>query len=452
MAKDMTKGKPLPMVIQFALPMMAGAAFQQLYSVVDMIVVGNAIGSRALAAIGATASITFMATSLVMGLTNGASVIASRFFGADEKDNLRKAFGASLYISLMAAILLAAVGWFGVGFLLRLLNTPEEIIADAELYAKICIGGGFGMMLYNCVTSLLRAVGDSRTPLIFLVISSVLNILLDVVFVLVLRLGIGAVAIATVIAQCFSAAACMIHMMKRYGFFRLTKADFRVPVKTIGMILAIGLPMCLQSLLLSIGDMTIASVVNSAGTDVVAAFATGSRIMYFVMMFCMQLAMAFSVFAGQNIGAKDIERIRRGFRDTVCVMLGMSLVMGVVILLSGDFLIRTFISSQDAHLEAIIPLAKSMLRVYAPSFVLLGAIWLYNYTLRGMGDVLVPFLSSMVELVMKVSLSIVLFRAFGHIGIWFANPIGWALGLIPSVVRFHTGGWRKLAKQTAQWQ
>ena len=447
----MTSGKPLRLIIRFALPMLAGAVFQQLYNVIDMLVVGNAVGSRALAAIGATSSTTFLAMSLAMGLTNGFTVVASRYFGAKDTVMLRKTLAASIYISFISIVILAIVGWFGAEPLMRLLNTPGDIRADAILYVKICIGLSAGMVLYNCASSMLKAVGDSRTPLFFLIFSSILNVLLDLLFVLAFGMGVAGVAIATVISQFISAAACMVYMYKHFDIFRLTKADFKISRDVLGAlasILKIGLPMSLQSLLLSIGDMTITGVVNSAGTDVVAAYATGGRIMQFVMMFCMQIAMAFSVFAGQNIGAKQTERIKRAFRETTCIVALMSLCMTGIIFLFGDKFINLFISSNDTHINAIIPLARSMLRVYASFYIFLGAIWLYNFALRGMGDVLIPFISGFVELIMKVTLSIILFRFFGHMGIWFANPIGWVLGLVPSVIRFHSGGWMKLTEKT----
>jgi len=441
----MTRGKPLSEIVRFALPMMAGAVFQQLYSIMDMLVVGNAVGSRALAAVGATASTTFLAMSLVMGLSNGFTVVASRFFGAKDTAMLRKTFGASLYLSLISAAILGVGGWFGAEPLMRLLNTPEDIFADAVLYVKICIGCSAGMVMYNCAGAMLRAVGDSRTPLIFLIFSSILSVLLNLLFVLVFGMGVAGVAISTVISQCVSAAACMVYMHKRLDIFRLTKEDLRVPPEIVRMLLKIGLPISLQSLLLSIGDMTITGVVNSAGTDVVAAYAAGGRIMHFVMMFCMQLATAFSVFAGQNIGAKQADRIKQAFRQAVGIMLLMSLCMTGIIFALGDWLTGLFISSSDAHITTILSHAGSMLQVYASFFVFLGLIWLYNFALRGMGDVLIPFVSGLIELVAKVSLSIVLFRYFGPTGIWFANPVGWVLGLIPAAVRFHSGGWMKLS-------
>jgi len=327
---------------------------------------------------------------------------------------------------------------------MRLLNTPADIFADAVMYVRICVGLSAGMVFYNCAASMLRAVGDSRTPLIFLILSSILSVLLNLLFVLGFSMEVAGVALATVIAQFVSAAACFTYIFKRFDIFRLTKADLKIPLGIYGSILKIGLPISFQSLLLAVGDMTITGVVNSAGTDVVAAFATGNRLMQFVMMFCMQLAMAFSVFAGQNIGAKQTDRIKSGFRDTAIITVLLSLCMAGVIFVFGDRLIGLFISSDDAHINEIIPLARSMVRVYASFYVFLGSIWLYNSTLRGMGDVLIPFVSGIMELITKVALSITLFRVFGHIGIWFANPVGWVLGLIPSVIRFHSGGWMKL--------
>lgn len=447
MIKDMTDGRPLKTVLKFALPMIVGAIFQQLYNVIDMFIVGNAVGSRALAAVGATGSATFFALALVMGTTTGFSAVTAQYFGAKDFDNVRKSFTSAIYITLASIVILTFAGIYGAEPLMRLLQTPEDIRPDAVLYLRICVGASAGQIIYNGVTAILRAVGDSRTPLIFLIISSILNVVLDIFFVWVLHMGVAGVAIATVLSQSLSAAACVVYMFKRFEIFHLKKEDFRFHTDSMLLISQIGLPAAFQSILLAIGDMTITRVVNTFGTDVVAAYATGSRIMQFSMMFCMTIAQAFSVFAGQNLGARKIDRIRRGFREICLVVAGLSLVMTAGVFVFCDPLVRFFISSSDTHLEAIAAIARVNLRITASFYIFLGLIWLYNHTLRSMGEVMIPFVSGMTELVLKVGLSILLSRWFGYVGIWFAQPIGWVLGLAPSLVRYHSGGWIKRSER-----
>lgn len=444
---DMTNGRPLKLILRLVLPMLAGTVFQQLYNVVDMLIVGKAVGSRALAAVGATGAATFFALAMVTGLTNGFTAVTAQYFGAKDLHNIRKTFVSTIYISIVCIVLLAAVGIFGAEPLLRLLNTPDDIIHDSTLYLQICIGGSVGLIIYNGISATLRALGDSRTPLIFLILTSLLNVLLDLLFVLVFDMAVVGVAIATVTAQCVSAAACLVYLLKRYDILRPVKGDFRPYFPTIGLILKIGLPIGLQTLLLSVGDMTITGMVNLFGTDVVAANATGHRILEFSMMFCMNLAMAFAVFAGQNLGAQRIDRIKSGFKETLWMVTALCIVMTVLVFAFGDTLVRFFISDTDTHIDAVVSFARINLRITASFYLFLGLIWLYNYALNGMGDVLIPFISGMTELVLKVGLSIMLGNIFGYTGIWFAMPAGWVLGLIPSIIRFHTGGWARKAKR-----
>jgi len=218
MTIDMTTGPPLRKIVRFSLPMMAGALFQQLYNIVDMMVVGNAIGSRALAAIGVTFSVTFLAMSLSIGLTTGFTAVVSQYFGAKDGAMVRRSVSASVWISFACAALLASAGIFGAEPLMRLLGTPDDIFFDAVLYLKICVGGSIGTVFFNSSAALLRAVGDSRTPLIFLVVASILSALLSLLFILVFGMGVAGAAFATVIAQCLSAAACVAFMVKNSKF------------------------------------------------------------------------------------------------------------------------------------------------------------------------------------------------------------------------------------------
>jgi putative MATE family efflux protein len=442
---NMTNGKPIPILLRFALPMLVGSVFQQLYSIVDMLVVGNIIGSRALAAIGASGAASFLAWAVVIGMTTGFTAVISRCFGGNDHASLKKAIAATLYISIVIILIFILVGLFGARPLLRLLNTPEDILADAVLYFQICmVGGSVGMVMYNSAAAILRAVGDSRTPLMFLIVASVLSMLLDLLFIMGFGMGVEGAAIATVIAQCLSAVACVWYMVRRFSIFRMHKSDWQVHGQTLAAILKIGLPVVLQTMLLAAGDMTIAAVVNSFGADVTAAYATASRIMMTVMMLGMNLAMAFAVFAGQNLGAGNFARIRQGFRDTIKIMLAMSLLMTALVFMFGDAWVGFFISGADAHLDSVLAVARGAMRIPALFYMFLGAIWLYNHTLRGMGDVVVPFVSGMLELVCKVGLSVAFAFLFGYAGVWFAMPIGWVIGIVPSVVRFHGGKWERV--------
>jgi putative MATE family efflux protein len=441
--KDFTSGNIAKQMVLFAMPMLVGGIVQQLYSMLDMFIVGNIEGSRQLAAIGAGDSPAFFARAIVIGVCTGFSAVTAKNFGANNLPMLRKVTASALYISLAAAIILVFGGIFGAGHIMALMRTPDDIMAEAVLYLQITIGASLGMVFYNTAAALLRGVGDSKMPLVFLIAAFLVNIPLTLLFVAWLGLGVAGAAAASVIAQALSAAACWIFMFKKYEFFRLALEDAVPNLESMWQILRIGIPVGLQSLLMAAGDMTIASVVNGFGTDVVAAYVTGNRIMLNAMFLTMYVAMAHAVFAGQNLGAKEIGRIRRGFKETAVLITALSIIIAVVVFVFGDVFVRLFIADADAYIEEIIPIARQFLRIGTVFYISLGLIWLYNYTLTGMGEVIAPFISSICELAAKVGGSLILSQLFGYVGIWFANPIGWMLGLVPSVIWYHMGRWAK---------
>lgn len=449
MTNDMTKGPPLRLIVKFAVPMLIGGVFQLFYNLIDMLIVGQVNGSRDLAAIGATAAATFFMLSVTMGLTTGFAIVMSQFFGAKRWRMVRTTLASAIYISAVCALVLALAGIFGSRPLMRVLQTPADIIDSAALYLQICIGGSLGFVVFNASSAILRAVGDSRTPLYFLILSSVLNVLLDLLFVLTFGMGVKGVAIATVIAQVISAACCVVYTLRRYPMFRLTRADMRFSKSNVTMIAKIGLSMGLQGFFLAIGDMTIAGVVNSFGTDVVAAYATGGRVQQFALLLLFTITEAFAVYAGQNLGARQFDRIRDGHKKIAAVIIGLCVLAALIMFGFGGVFVRLFISANDPHLDEIVGIAKGFLRVSSCFYPFLGMILLFNNTMRGIGDALYPLISGIVEIVLKIGLAIGLGLAFGYVGVWFASPAGWVLGILPSCIRYYRGGWEKLADKIA---
>lgn len=444
---DMTQGKALKPILLFTIPMLIGAFFQQFYNIIDMLIVGNAEGSRALAAIGATASTTFFLLSLTMGLSSAFTTVLSQFFGAKREDKVKTTLVSSMYITFACIVILMVCGIFGAQPLMKLLQTPSDIIEEAVIYVQICIGGCAGLLIYNGVSAILRAVGDSKTPLYFLILSSLLNVVLDLLFVWQFKMGVAGVGIATVLAQSISGVLCVVYMFWKYPIFRIGKADLAPDTENIRMIVRIGVPMGIQMILCSIGEMVISAIVNGFGTDVVAAFATCNRVQQFATIMYLNISQAFAVFAGQNLGAQKIERIKSAFKSVTLVTVLSCFISTALIFMFGDQLIRWFISDGDSHIEAIVEIGRGNLRIGSCFYVFLGLIWLYNNTLRGMGDIAIPLASGMVELVAKVALSFLLAIPFGYVGVWFANPIGWALGLILPMIRYHNGSWMTLSNK-----
>lgn len=437
----MTRGNPLHLIVSFTIPMLLGGVCQQFYNLIDMLIIGNANGSRDLAAIGATASPLFFILCFAMGLTVAFSIVIAQHFGANNLRLVRRTFVSAIYVTAAATVCLSLVGIFGARPLMRLLQTPDDIIDGAVIYIQICVGGGAGLLVYNGAAAVLRGVGDSRTPLYFLVLSSLLNVLLDLLFVLVFGMGVAGVAIATVIAQTVSAAACVWYTLHRYAFFRIGRADLVPNRKNITDVLRIGISMGLQGLFLSIGDMVVAGMVNSFGTDVVAAYATGNRIQQIATLVFFTLSEAFAVYVGQNLGAREVGRIRAGFKRVAVIVLALSLVSAALVFVGGDMLVRWFISKDDPHLADILAIACDLIRITACFYPFLGLIYLYNNTLRGMGEVWIPLASGLMELIGKIGLGLYLGWYYGYFALWFAIPIGWVTGMIPSMLRYHMGGW-----------
>ncbi|MBP1916382.1 MATE family efflux transporter [Lederbergia galactosidilytica] len=445
MIKDMTEGHPLKLIFAFTVPMLIGGLFQQFYNVTDSLIVGNFVGSRALAAVGATGSTLFFMLSLTLGLTNAFSIVMSQYFGAKNEQMVRKTLVSSIYITIVCTIILSLFGIFGARPLMILLKTPADIIDDATIYIQICIGGGVGLFVYNGAAAVLRAVGDSRTPLYFLILSSVLNVLLDLLFVIVFGMGVTGVAIATVIAQIISAILCILYIYKTFFIFRVSKSEWQPHWGNIGLISKIGLPMGLQSLLISVGEMVVSGVVNTFGTNAVAAYTTGLRVQQFATLAYFNIAQAFATFAAQNLGAKKTDRIEDAFKKVAFISIILSVISSIAIFFFGDSIVSWFIADDDAYRDIIIKMSTEFLVISAYFFPFLGLIWLYNNTLRGMGEVPIPLISSIVELVSKIGLSLILGMMFGYLGVWYAGPIGWALGLIPSFIEYHRKRWHRLA-------
>ena len=442
----MTSGPPFRQIARFALPMLVGGIFQLFYNLIDMVIVGRMNGSRELAAIGATASATFLILSVTLGLATACSIVMAQHFGAGNLRMVRTTLTSAIYISLACAAAMTAAGFLASRPLMRLLQTPPEILDEAVGYMRICVGlGGLGVVVYNSSSAVLRAVGDSRSPLCFLILSSVLNVVLDVVLVAGFDRGVTGAAEATVISQAVSALAAVVFIARRYPMFRLSRADFAPNWSNIRMICRIGVSLGLQGLFIAIGEMTILGVVNGFGADVVAAYSTALRVQQVAILIYFTLTEAFAVFAGQNLGARKFDRIRDGFRKVTAALMALCLIIAAAIFTWGDLCVRLFISAADPRLDTIVAIAGGYLRVATCLYPFLGLIIIHNNTLRGVGDTLYPLISGIVELFAKGGLALLFGYWFGYFGVWFAAPIGWILGLIPPAVRYHRGGWEKLA-------
>ena len=428
---DMTQGEPARLLVLFAIPMLIGGIFQLMYNMTDTLVVGRFASVDALAAIGATGSTTSLIMMLGQGLTNAVSVVISQAEGAGRQDRMKSCVAHAVYLVLAGSLVLGLASFFGARPFLTLLGTPENILEDAVAYVQITGGLSIALTAYNGVAAVLRAIGDSKTPLYFLILCSLLNVVLDLVFVIAFHGGVPGVAIATVISQAVSVVLCVFYMVRRYPRLRPDAASFRFDGKIIREYLSIGLPMCFQSGVLCVGMFVITAVINSFGSDIVAAYTIGGKVEQLATLSFSNLAFSFSVYAGQNYGARLYRRIGEGLKKGLLIIVGLTILSSAVMLLFARPLAQIFLEEDVA---AVLDGAVAMIRTEACFFWALGIIWAVNSTLRGMGLVHIALVSSIVELVCKIGISVTLSQVIGSAGIWVAAPSGWVLGLIPSLI------------------
>lgn len=437
MTKDMTVGSPFKTIIYFSIPMLIGEIFQQFYGVADTIIIGKFVGSRALASIGATTSTMFFFLSFAIGFTNAFSIVMGQFFGAKNESMIKITFINSIFVTLFSSLLLLIFGMFFSRPLMLLLKTPPDIIDNSVLYLKICIGLSFGQLFYNGAASILRALGDSKTPLYFLILTTIINIILDLLFVALLKMNVLGAAIATVISQIMSAFLSILYIINKFPILKLNREDIVFNSSNLFMIIKIGVSMSIQAIFLSIGEMIISGVVNTFGTNVVASYTTGNRINQFASMAYFVVSEAFAVYTAQNFGACKFDRIKDGFKSIIILSLSLSIISAIIIFIFGDNLVRLFISSNDEYIDIIANICKGYLRISSLFYPFLAIILLYNNSVRAIGNALIPLISGITELAIKVGGSIFLSIPFGYVGVWFANPVGWAIGIIPTCIYFH---------------
>lgn len=431
---DMTQGNPLSLITTFALPLMLGNVFQQLYTVVDTAVVGKALGVGALAAMGATDWLGWMMVSLLQGLTQGFGILMAQAFGARDGDGLRKAVGASIVLSAVSAVVLLVGGQLAAVPVLRLLRTPEEILPVGVLYLRIIFGGVPINMAYNLFACILRSLGDGRTPLHAMVVASFVNIVLDLVFVLVFHWGIPGAAAATLIAQVCAAVFCLLRIRK-LPELKLKKSDFRLNWHLALRLLRLGFPVAFQNAIISIGGMIVQTVVNGFGVIFIAGFTATNKLYGVLEIAATSYGYAMTTYAGQNLGAGNIARIRKGQRSASAVCVAISLVIAGVMIGFGRGIVGMFISGTPEETAAAIEVAYLYLSIMAAALPTLYLLYTFRSTLQGVGNTVLPMVSGIAEFVMRTGAALLLPLIVGEVGIFYAEVLAWIgadLILIPS--------------------
>ena len=422
---DMTQGSPGRLILSFALPLMLGNVFQQLYTFVDTLVVGQALGVNALAALGASEWLTFLMFGSVQGLTQGFSVILSQKFGAGQEGELRRAVFQSALLSCVAAVFFTGLGQAALPVILTWLGTPEEIRGLTLLYLRFIYAGIPAAILYNTAAAILRAMGDSRTPLRAMTASSLCNIVLDVLFVWGLGWGIPGAAGATVIAQLLSGAYCLAGIRRIPGL-RLRREDCRADRELIMQELRLGLPLCLQNMITSFGGLVVQSVINGFGVLFIAGYTAANKLYGLLEIAASSYGYAMSSYSGQNMGAGKRERIGAGLRAANLIGTATAYLMSAVMILFGKQILSCFLSGDVATVEAALAIGFRFLYVLAIFFPLLYILYITRACVQGMGDGVFPMLSSAAQLIMRVGCALLLTRLIGESGVFFGEVMAWA--------------------------
>ena len=440
--RTLTEGREARVIWSFALPMLIGNVFQQLYNLTDAWVVGQFVGKEALAAVGASFSIIFLLVALIMGATMGSGIMVSQFYGAKDMEKVRRTLSTTYIYVFVASIAVTVIGLFAARPLLVLLRTPADVLPQATTYLMIMFAGMILMFGYNAFSAVLRALGDSRTPLYFLIIAVLANVGLDLLFVAVLGWGIAGAAWATVISQGIAFGASWIYMQSsRHEILRIDLRRMVFDRHLFAKSMRIGLPSAMQQTLVAMGFMALQRIVNGFGTDAVAAYTAAGRLDSFAGMPAMNFSMALITFVGQNLGANKPDRVRKGFIATLLMSGGLALATTLVMVFFKEPLIRIFNAD-----PAVVAIGSHYLLIVGSFYVLFSTMFISGSVPRGAGDTVFPMIVTLLALwVARIPLSIIMSRSMGTDGVWWSIPIAWALGTALNVGYYFTGRWRRMS-------
>ena len=434
---NMTEGEPLKLLAVFALPLLLGNLFQQAYNLADTMIVGKLIGSNALASVGATGSVSFLFFSVSNGIGSGGGIVTAQLFGAGQKDDVKRAIDNSAYIMFTAALIMGSVAFALVPTVLNFMGTPAEILPDSITYMRMTCASVPLVAVYNYAASMQRALGDSRTPLYFLIVSSVLNVGLDLLFVGVVGMGVFGAALATMLAQLLAGIGSLTYAVKTNEYFRIDTEHLRFDPEITKRAVRLGLPLALQWSMIAISTTALQRVVNTFGTVAVAAYTATNRLEQLVQQPYGSMSMALSNYAGQNWGAGKAARIREGLRKGFAAVGAFSVLMFVIMQLFGNNLIGMFVKNSDAD---VIAMGGRALRITSFFYLFLGLIYVTRGTLNGVGDAFFSFVNGVVEMAGRIFLPIIIL-GYTNIGvwcIWLTAGLTWMLAGISCLMRYRS--------------
>lgn len=434
--KDMTRGKPAKLLITFAIPLMLGNVFQQLYTVADTMIVGRALGVNALASLGSAGWLNWLVLGIIMGFANGFSILVSQTFGAGDRRGLHKAVTMTIVLLMGMSVVLTVLSLALTRPILELLNTPADIIEGAATYLYICFAGIVIVAGYNTFSAILRAMGDSRTPLIAMVIAAIINVVLDILFVMGFHWGIAGAAVATVIGQLFSCLYCLWALC-RIPVLNITKEDWKLDRDCIIKLFRLGLPMAFQNGIIAGGGLVVQWAINRYGVIFVAGYTATDKLYGILELAATSFGFSVATFAGQNLGAENYKRIRRGTHAGAKMAVLTSLVITAVMLIFGKYFVMMFIAEGTENAAEASQIAITYLRVMCSFLSILYLLHIYRSALQGMGDTVIPMISGMVEMVMRVGCVLILPEFLGRNGIFGAEVSAWTGAAILLIIAYY---------------
>lgn len=436
--RDLTTGKERNQIFKFALPMLVGNLFQQFYNIVDSIIVGNFINKEALAAVGASFPVIFTLISFVIGIGSGATIVISQYFGAKKFKEVSKTIDTILIFMFFVSIIISAIGLSFADGIFRLLLLPENLIPQAVEYFHVYIAGSFVFFGFYTISSILRGLGDSKTPLYFIVIATIFNVVLDLLFIIIFEWGIAGAAWATVISQGGAFITAVIYLNRKHEIIKFSFSSMVFDKEIFKKSLKIGLPTSFQQSFVALGMTALMGIVNQFGTNVIAAYSVAMRLNSLATLPAMNFGSALSMFVGQNLGAGKIERVKSGYVSTILMSISISIVVSLIMIFFGGSLMSLF--TDDANVIAIgaeyLIIVGSFYTIFAIMFSTMGV-------LRGAGSTIIPMIASLIALwAVRLPLAYFLSDKIGYTGIWWANPIGWFVGLVIVVSYYLSGRWK----------
>ena len=424
MERDMTVGSPTKMILNFTFPIFLGNVFQQFYNMADTIIVGKFVGAKALAAVGSTGTIMFLIIGFLTGLTAGFTVPTSQKFGAGDMKAMRKTVGSAVILSAVVSIVMTIVSMLGMRGLLKLMHTPDDIFREAYSYIMVICAGIFAQVLYNLLASILRALGNSKTPLYFLILAAGLNVVLDLVFIIGVHMGAAGAAYATVVAQGVSGLLCLLYIIKKVPILHLTKDDWSLDSILVKIQLGVGFPMALQYSITAIGSMMMQAALNLLGSLAIAGFTAGSKIEQLVTQAYVALGTTMATYCAQNTGAGKVDRIRKGFRSSTSIGIVYSVAAGAVIMFVGKYLTPLFLSE---NITEIMNYVDIYLKCVGAFFIPLTIVNVYRNGIQGMGYGILPMMAGVAELIGRGVVAIIAARYHSYFGVCMASPAAWIL-------------------------